>query len=75
MNVLSKVRDMDALTGCTLVVTRFTACGDMVESKPCRECQTKLTLMMKKYGLKGGTVHVRMRQRDRACSGSHATKN
>jgi hypothetical protein len=58
-NVLSKLRDLDRLSGCTLVVTRFTACGDMVESKPCAECQTKLMLMMRKYGLKGGTVHVK----------------
>ena len=59
MNVLSKVRDMSTLAGCTLVVTRFTALGDMLESKPCCECQAELTLLMRRYGLQGGTVHLR----------------
>ena len=65
MNALSRVRDMHKLSGCTLVVTRFTSYGDMAESKPCRECQSKLTLLMRRYGLKGGTLHVTGRQEQR----------
>lgn len=59
MKVLAGLKDKSQLEGCTLAVTRFTACGDMVESKPCYECHTKLVRVMEKYGLKGGTVHVR----------------
>ena len=58
MHALAKLRDMDALAGCTLVVARFNAHGHMADSKPCAECHTKLTLMMSRYGLKGGTAHI-----------------
>ncbi len=61
--VLIKLGDMSRLAGCVLVVTRFNSRGDIVGSKPCRECQTKLSRIMHKYHLQGGTLHGLTRKR------------
>ena len=52
MDVLKRLGDLTKLEGCTLVVTRFNTKADIVGSRPCCECQTKLARVMRKYGLR-----------------------
>jgi len=58
MAVLKKLGDLRRLAGCTLVVARITAAGNLASSKPCKSCEKKLILMMKRYCLKGRHVHL-----------------
>lgn len=58
MAAIKKIGDLRRLRGCTLVVARITPAGNLASSKPCKSCEKKLMLMMDRYCLKGGYVHI-----------------
>jgi hypothetical protein len=58
MAALKRLGDLRRLAGCTLVVARITPAGNLASSKPCKSCEKKLMLMMKRYCLKGRHVHL-----------------
>lgn len=58
MAAIKKIGDLRRLRGCTLVVARITPAGNLASSKPCKSCEKKLMLMMDRYCLKGGHVHI-----------------
>lgn len=61
--VIKKLGDLKKLAGCTLVVARFTPCGDVASSAPCSECRVKLEKMFTRYRLKCCSVHLNSLQK------------
>jgi hypothetical protein len=50
--VVKKLGDTSKLAGCTLVVWRVNAAGDLLPSKPCPSCQVFLDKCKREYGLR-----------------------
>jgi len=50
--VVKKLGDFSQLRGATLIVYRFNGHGDLLNSKPCYDCELFLTKCMKQYGLR-----------------------
>jgi hypothetical protein len=49
---IKQLGDMSKLKGATMVVVRVGVRGDLMISKPCRECQPCLEKCMRKHGLR-----------------------
>lgn len=49
--VVKRFGDLSQLHGCTLVVIRLNKHGELLNSKPCPDCEKFLTKCMIKYGL------------------------
>lgn len=49
--VVKRFGDVSQLHGCTLVVFRVNKQGDILNSKPCSDCEKFLKKCMEKYGL------------------------
>jgi hypothetical protein len=50
--VVKKLGDTSKLVGCTLIVWRVGASGDILPSKPCASCQVFLEKCKREYGLR-----------------------
>jgi hypothetical protein len=50
--VVKRIGDISQLRGCVLIVIRLNKQGDVLNSKPCCDCQKFLTKCMKEYGLR-----------------------
>lgn len=49
--VVKRFGDVSQLSGCILVVVRINKKGELLNSKPCADCQKFLEKCMKEYGL------------------------
>lgn len=50
--VVKRIGDISQLRGCVLVVIRLNKQGEILNSKPCCDCQKFLIKCMKEYGLR-----------------------
>ncbi len=50
--VVKRLGDISRLRGCSLVVYRVNRHGEVLNSKPCSECQKFLEKCIKEYGLR-----------------------
>jgi len=50
--VVKRIGDISQLRGCVLVVVRVNRHGQLLNSKPCSECEKFLQKCMSKYGLR-----------------------
>jgi hypothetical protein len=50
--VVKQLGDISQLRGATLIVVRYAKNGDIVNSKPCSDCEIFLDKCMKEYGLR-----------------------
>lgn len=50
--VVKKLGDTSKLEGCTLIVWRVNALGDILPSKPCASCRLFLDKCKREYGLR-----------------------
>jgi len=49
--VVKRFGDISQLSGCILIVVRINKRGELLNSKPCADCQKFLEKCMKEYGL------------------------
>lgn len=50
--VVKRLGDLSQLDGCVLIVIRVNKHGNLLNSKPCHECQKFLEKCMREYGLR-----------------------